>query len=92
MTMRITSVSLPSTRDILPSPARTVNRERAAASEAGSSSPLLHGEDKGLEHKGLIPAGLSVLYTSGGDAITQPKWLGCACLGLKQRSVSFLDQ
>ena len=61
-------------------------------SEAGSSSPLLLGEDKGLEHKGLIPAGLSVLYTSGGDSITQPKWLGCACLGLKQRSVSFLDQ
>lgn len=56
-----------------------------------SSFPSTEGaEDKGLEHKGLILAGLSILYTSGGDAITQLEWLGCACPGLKQRSANNL--
>lgn len=41
-------------------------------------------EDKGLECKGLILAGLSILSISADDAVTQPEWLGCACLGLKQ--------
>lgn len=71
--MKMATLPLPSeTRDPHLSPEQRIRKQEFSQQLlelAPPLHPLLLGEDKGLEGKGLILTGLSVLHTSGGQRV-----------------------